>query len=159
MATAIKFGTRYGDNKIFNAPTGDEYDNTYHVDIDKNGHKTLIRDGKTNRYLKIQSFAEECKIENILARCAVDPLALNQRAGQYVDMVDAPKTLAEAQNIMIKIRNEFEGLSVEERGKFDFSVEKYISEYGTEKWAKSLGLVKEEAAEIVEEKTEEAKKE
>ena len=74
-------------------------------------------------------------------------------------MVDAPKTLAEAQNIMIKIRNEFEGLSVEERSKFDFSVEKYISEYGTENWAKSLGLVKEEATEIIEEKTEEAKKE
>lgn len=158
MATATKFGTIYGKNDIFPVATGDEFDKTYHVDIDKNGHKRLIADGKTNRYLKIQSYAEECKIENIIARCAVDPNALNQRVGQYVDMVNAPKTLAEAQNIIIKIKNEFNGLSAEERNKFDNSVEKYIADYGSETWAKSLGLIKEEAAEKITEKTEEEAK-
>ena len=159
MATAIKFGTRYTENKVFAAPTGTEYDKTYHVDIDKNGHKRLIPDGKTNRYQKIQSYLEETKIENIIARCAIDPFALNQRAGQYVDMVDAPKTLAEAQNIIIKIKNEFEGLPLDQREKFGNSVEKYVAAYGSETWAKSLGLIKEEAIEKVEEKTEEGKAE
>lgn len=162
-AAAIKYGTRYGDNKIFATATGTKFDKTYHVDIDKEtGHKSLIADGKTNRYEKIQSYAEECKIENILARCAVDPYALNQRAGQYVDMVNAPKTLAEAQNIMIKIKNEFAGLSLEDRNKFGNSVEKYIAQYGTETWAKALGLIKEEAAEktlAADTKKEEAKTE
>lgn len=162
MATAaIKYGTRYGENKIFAAATGTPYDKTYHIDIDpKTGHKSLKEDGKTNRYEKIQSYAEECKIENILARCAIDPYALNQRAGQYIDVVDAPKTLAEAQNIMIKIKNEFMGLSVEDRNKFGNSVEKYIAQYGSKSWAKALGLIKEEVIEKVEEKTaEEAKTE
>lgn len=159
MATTIKFGTRYTENKVFAAPTGTEYDTTYHVDIDKNGHKTLKADGKTNRYEKIQSYLEETKIENILARCAIDPYALNQRAGQYVDMVDAPKTLAEYQNIYIKIKNEFEGLPLDQREKFGNSVEKYVAAYGSETWAKTLGLIKEEVKEKIEEKTEEVKAE
>lgn len=159
MATAIKFGTRYTENKVFAAPTGTEYDTTYHVDIDKNGHKTLKADGKTNRYEKIQSYLEETKIENILARCAIDPYALNQRAGQYVDMVDAPKNLAEYQNIVIKIKNEYEGLPLEQREKFGFSLEKYVATYGSKEWATTLGLMKEEAIEKVEEKAEEGKAE
>lgn len=156
MATAaIKYGTMYGDNKIFPVATGDEYDTTYHVDVDKAGHKRLIADGKTNRFIKIQSYAEETKIENILARCTIDPMALNQRIGQYVDVVNAPKTLAEYQNIYIKIKNEFEGLSLEDREKFGNSVEKYVAAYGSETWAKSLGLIKEEVAEKITEKAEE----
>lgn len=160
MAVKIEFGTRYGKNPVYPVATGTEYDTTYHVDIDKHGHKRLIADGKTNRYEKIQSFAEECKIENILARCAIDPYALNQRVGQYVDVVNAPKTLAEAQNIMIKIKNEFMSLSVEDRNKFGNSVEKYIAQYGSKSWAEALGLIKEEVIEkVVEKAAEEAKTE
>lgn len=159
MAKKIEFGTRYGENTVYPAATGTEFDTTYHVDIDKHGHKRLIADGKTNRYLKIQSYAEECKIENILARCAIDPNALNQRAGKYVDMVDAPKTLAEYQNLAIKIKQEFEGLTADEREKFDNSVERYVALYGTNQWATALGFKKEEAAEAIAEKTEEVKTE
>lgn len=159
MAVKTEFGTRYGKNPVYPVATGTEFDTTYHVDIDKHGHKKLIADGKTNRYLKIQSYAEECKIENILARCAVDPNALNQRVGQYVDMVNAPKTLAEAQNIIIKVKQEFEGLTADEREKFGNSVERYVALYGTDQWAKSLGYKKEEAAEAITEKAEEVKTE
>lgn len=156
---AINFFSRYNRPKAIPNETGTEFDKTYNVEIDKNGHKELKETGKTNRYEKIQSFKEECEIANILVRATVDPTILNQRNGQYGDFTKAPKTLAEAQNIILKIKDEFFNLPVETRKEFNNSPEQYIAAYGSESWQKALGLVKEEAKEEVKEVKEESKNE
>ena len=88
-------------------------------------------------------------IENILQRAQLgDEEALNRVNAQYLDTTDMPKTLAEAQNKIISIKNEFEKLPVDMRRQFDFSPEKYIQEYGTEPWMKTMGFIKETPAEV-----------
>lgn len=120
--------------------------NDYRVEIDDKGHKTLKFIGTHDIYQDIQSYAEECKIENIIARAAAgDPNALNQRRGTYADITDTPKNLAEAQNIILKLSSEFEKLPTEIRAKFDNSKEKFINEFGSDSWVEAMGLKPTEA--------------
>lgn len=144
MATTIPFRTR-GNILKKTTPTGSQWHNDYQIEISKNGHKELIKTGEHNEYEKIQEYLEETLIENILQRAELgDPLALEARKGTYLDTTDMPKTLAEAQNKIITIKNEFEKLPVDIRRKFDFSPEKYVQEYGNENWANALGFIKKE---------------
>ncbi len=125
---------------------GSRMHNDYQIEIDKKGHKTLHKIGEHNRWEEIQSYKEECSIENILARAAAgDPNALNQRKGFYTDITDTPKTLAEAQNNILKLKQGFEKLPAEIREKFDNSKEKFVMEYGSETWLDKMGFNKETA--------------
>lgn len=115
--------------------------NDYRVEINDKGHKTLKFIGTHDIYQDIQSYAEECKIENIIARAAAgDPNALNQRRGTYADITETPKNLAEAQNIILRLSTEFEKLPTEIRAKFDNSKEKFINEFGSDSWVDAMGL-------------------
>ena len=92
-------------------------------------------------YEEIQSYLEETKIENILARAvAGDPDALNVRQGQYADITQFPTNLAEAQKTILKLGSEFEKLPNEIREKFDFSKEKFIQQFGSEDWVEKMGF-------------------
>lgn len=124
--------------------------NDYQITIDKKGHKVLKQSGTHDIYEEIQSYAEECKIENILARAAAGDLEiLNQRQGVYADITNTPKNLAEAQNSILKLKHEFEALPAETREKFDNSVEKFVMDFGSESWKTAMGYKKaEEATEI-----------
>ena len=66
MAEKLKFATMFSRNETVPAPTGTEYDKEYTMFIDETGHKILKCTGETNRYKKIQSFKDECLIENKL---------------------------------------------------------------------------------------------
>lgn len=121
--------------------------NDYEIQIDKKGHKTLKQVGEHDIYEEIQSFLEETKIENILARAAAGDLnTLNQRTGLYIDVTDSPKTLAEAQNAILKLGNYFDSLPTDVRAKFDNSKEKFVQEYGSEEWLNNMGFKVSEAA-------------
>lgn len=119
---------------------GDKEATTYQTRIDKNGHKVTEAIGKTNIYDRIQSSLEETKIENIIRRFTEGDMSAF-RTGEpiYADMREAPKTLMEAQNMIIRITDEFNNLPVEVRAKFDHSPEKYVALYGSEEWAKFVG--------------------
>lgn len=135
--------------KTIPANPGSPTEPEYMMLIDENGHKCLKQTGETNTYNLIQESLEQTKIENIMKRAeAGDPFAINVMNGQYMDVTDVPNTLAEAQNFVIQATQEFEKLPIDIRRKFDMSAEKYIASFGTETWAKNLGIVlkKEEAA-------------
>lgn len=137
--------------KHYNMPTGSKFHDNYEVTIDDKGHKTLSQCGSTNTYAKIQEHLEETLIENILQRAQLgDTEALERVNAQYLDCTDMPKTLADAQNKILAIKNEFEKLPIDLRREFDFSPEKYIQEYGTEGWMKTMGFIKEAPAEVKE---------
>lgn len=121
-------------------PTGDKEMTTYQTRIDENGHKITEPIGKTNIYDRIQSSLEETKIENIIKRFTEgDMTAFRNGEPIYADITGAPKSLMEAQNMIIKITDEFNSLPVEVRAKFDHSPEKYVAMYGGEKWATAVG--------------------
>lgn len=140
----------------FNVPekvkteSGTRYLNTYQEEIDKEtGKKHLVKSGETNIYAMIQEDLEASKIENILQRVAMGDInALNQRETLYVDSTNMPKTLMEAQNIVLKAKQEFEKMPLEVRKEFDNSAEKYISEMGTKEFNEKMAPYNKRIAEI-----------
>lgn len=137
----VFFASCLTKRKRYFSDPGSREANDYIVDINDKGHKTLRFTGTHDIYQEIQSYAEECKIENIIARAAAgDTTALNQRSGMYGDFTNTPKNLAEAQNIILRLSAEFDKLPVELRKKFDNSKEKYIQEFGSDNWAEIMGL-------------------
>lgn len=128
---------------IFNL-TGDGYEKEYGISLEENGHKVLAQTGKTHAYAMIQTYAEECKIENILQRAVLDPSVLAAKQAMYDDFTDAPKTMYEAQNMIIEMENLWGSLSAEERAEYDNELSQFITAVGSEKWLKTMGMLAEE---------------
>lgn len=138
------FKSRMNRPETVPAATGTEYDKTYEVVIDEYGHKDLVETGETNRFEAIQQYASQCDIKNIIERAmAGDTSGLYAKQGQYLDVTDMPKNLAEAQQAMLKIKNEFYGLTTDIRNKFNNSVDEYIASFGSEEWLKKINPIKE----------------
>lgn len=147
----MKFYSRLNPAPVIEAPAGSKEATTYQTQIDENGHKVTVPIGKTNIYDRIQNSLEETKIENIIKRFTEgDMTAFRTNEPIYADMTEAPKTLMEAQNMIIRITDEFNNLPVEVRAKFDHSPEKYVAMYGGEAWASAVGyeLKKADTSEI-----------
>lgn len=141
--TEVHIWSRFDRPNTIPAPEGTSTEPEYMETIDENGHRTLEQTGETNTYAMIQASLEETKIENIIRRATLgDPTALTQTMGAYMDTTDMPTSLAEMQNAIITIENEFKKLPLETRLKFNQSAEKYISMYGSEEWAKIMGYEK-----------------
>lgn len=130
------------------AHAGEKEKPEYGVKIDERGHKSVYVTGKTNIYDRIQA-ARPMEIQSILDRALrgdVDAMmVVNQRQGAYADVTEAPKTLAEMQQLIIDAKREFEKLPREIRGKFSNDIDQYIAQYGTMDWATKMGLIKEQA--------------
>lgn len=147
MKNEAKFATPYTRiGTHYYAPEGSRMANDYEIKIDKKGHKVLTCVGQHDIYPEIQSYAEECKIENIIARAAAgDMNALNARQAYYADVTDTPRDLAEAQNQILKLKNGFETLPAEIKEKFDNSIEQFVMTFGSEEWANKMGFNAEKA--------------
>lgn len=142
------------------APSGSKEENTYEITIDEHNHKSLKVSGKTNIYEKIQEDLESTKIENILAAAEMgDESALNKVIGSYEDTTEMPKTLAEAQTMLIKLEKEFAKLPTEIKAEFNNSPEEYIAKYGSKEFEDKIGLteLKEKKAETLKNEKEKIK--
>lgn len=136
--------------KRFFAPSGKETINVYQEEI-KKGHKELVKTGETNVYEMIQQDLESSKIENILHRLAMGDLeALNQRDSFFVDATTMPKSLKEANNMILKAKGEFEKLPGEVKELFHNSADQYIEEMGTKEFLDKMAPYNKKMYEIAE---------
>ena len=130
-----KVYTQFNRPKTIPTPSGDKYLNVYQEEISKDGKIELVCIGKTNIYDKIQEDLESTKIENILAAVALGDLSvLRAQEPIYIDSTTFPKTLMEAQNIVVKAKQEFENFPQEVKDIFDNSPEMYVSQMGTKEF-------------------------
>ena len=138
---------------------GESVRRTYLWERNEKGEKVLRLDQTIDQQAEIDSYLEETKIENIIRRASIDPDIAARIApdlgGGIQDFTEAPQTLAELQNIMLRAEQIWEEVPKEIKLKFDNDVDKFISSYGTIEWAKNLGILKEKPK--VEPKAEEAK--
>lgn len=105
------------------------------------GRRVLERTRREEIYELIQSHREECDINNIIARhLNGDPFAINKKIGNFMDLTEVPKTIAEAQQIVINLRNDFEKLPLEIRNKFENNPEIYVASYGSDEWLDKTGV-------------------
>lgn len=135
--------TRYNRPKTKAQNPGSGWKNKYHMELDKHGHKFLVQDEPENIYAVIQSHKEECNMEALVERAQHgDPDAVKRIQAQYTDMTKYPKNLAEAQNEILKMKQEFEKLPTEIKQKFDNSYNVYINQFSKnhEDWEKKLGI-------------------
>lgn len=127
-----KVYTHFNTPKFDPTPSGDEYLNVYQEEILKDGTKGLVCTGKKNVYAMIQEDLESTKIENILKAVAMGDLSmLRSQEPIYIDATTMPKTLMEAQNIVIKAKGEFDKMPDEVRKQFDYNADLYVSMMGT----------------------------
>lgn len=139
----MKFTSAYSERESKFEPVGSKFMDTYEYSIDEKGHKSLVKTGEKDIYTPIQESLESTLIENVLQRAALgDPLALEKVHGQYIDTSEMPANLAEAQNKIISLKNQFNSLPVDVRRQFDFSPEQFIHEFGTNDWAYKMGYIK-----------------
>lgn len=135
--------TRFQRPQAEPTASGTEEEYTYEMTIDKNGHKEIRRSGKTNVYEKIQASYEETKIENIIARAmGGETSGLMAHQGQYLDITNAPQTLAEAQQAIQTAKNIFEKLPISVKEQYNMSVEQYIADIGSDNWMAAMGIEK-----------------
>jgi hypothetical protein len=127
---------------------GEKIRRTYLWQINAKGKKVLVIDQEIDQQAEIDSFLEETKIENILRRASIDPTIAErlkpETSGGVLDFTEAPQTLAELQNIMLRAEQIWKDVPKEIKLKFDNDLDKFISSYGTTEWAKNLGIMKEE---------------
>lgn len=125
----------------FFCPSGQRVELRHRAVIHKDGKRELVHDRKKNTWDIIQSHLEECLIENIIRRALEgDSSVLEVMKGTYTDITGAPQSLAEAQQMIIDLKAKFDELPKDIKRKFDYNVEQYIAEFGTDSWAEKTGV-------------------
>ena len=136
---------------------GESVRRTYLWERNEKGEKVLRLDQTIDQQAEIDSYLEETKLENIIRRASIDPdiaARLVPDVGNGIqDYTEAPQTLAELQNIMLRAEQIWEEVPKDTKLKFDNDVDKFIASFGTVEWAKNLGIYKEKQAEAEETKT------
>ena len=132
---------------FYNNP-GKKFETKWQETVEK-GKLTICISGYENVYERIQADLEQCKIENILKKVAMGDLTmLNQAEPMYVDATTMPKTLMEAQNLVIRMKDEFSKMPTEVKEKFNNSAEQYVSEMGTKEFFEKMAPYNQKIAEI-----------
>lgn len=144
--------TKYDRPLPGHCPSGTGTLREYQEEI-KKGVKGLVFTGLKNVYEMIQMDYEQTKIENILHSALMgDYTALNARDGSYADATTMPKNLMEAQNLVIRMKSEFDKMPVEVKEKFNNSADKYVELMGTKEFQNIMSPYNEKIAKIAEEK-------
>lgn len=93
------------------------------------GVKKLVVTGKENLKEFIESSKADTLISNIMKRFENgDVNILSRVQGFYGDVTSMPSNLAECQNLLIKLENQFNSLPAETKAKFDNSFNKYVKD-------------------------------
>lgn len=131
---------RYDHKRKF-CKAGDRVHTEYQPVYDNRGQWHLEPCGETNLYLDIQSHAESCDINVIMARYANGETdVLSRIQGVYGDFTNVPTNYAEIMNQQIKAKALFMSLAPEVREKYDNSVEVFMSSLGTKEGWEALGF-------------------
>lgn len=142
MSKKLPFGFKYQMKEAkHKTPTGLKIQMEHRGEIDLKGRRHLIRDVEKPIYEIIQASREQTEIERIVKRALEgDPTVLQAREGQYTDITEAPKSIAEAQQAIINAKRNFELLDPETKKKFENNVEIFIATAGSKEWLDKMGI-------------------
>ena len=143
----MQFKTQYDPRDRVETCPGSPEHITYAGHYDEKGRVVLEESGRENIYDFIQSHAESCDIHVLMKRYQNgDVSALSQAQGFYGDVLDFPKTYAEALNHFNEMERKFMSLPVDIREKFGNSFSEFLAASGEPDFLDRLGIKKEEAA-------------
>ena len=131
---------KYSEDEIFTNP-GCRYRDVYTPDISKDGIIELVVTGKEDLVEYYNSFRDSSDPEILIQRFMNgDPTALSGGNPMFLDLLGAPKTLAEAYALNTRAERAFDGLPNEVRERFDFSFGKFLENVGSKEWFDLLKL-------------------
>lgn len=131
---------KYKEDEIFTNP-GSRYRDVYTPNISKDGIIELVVTGKEDLVEYMNSFRDSTDPEILIQRFMNgDTSALSGGNPMFLDLLGAPKTLAEAYALNARAQKAFEGLPDSIRSKFDNSFYKFLECAGTQEWFDTLKL-------------------
>lgn len=134
MSAKQNFFSQINRPKTLPCNPGTKFLNKYQETI-KEGVRSLIPIGKTNVYDIIQSHAKEGDVKWIIAQFANGNLdVLRKSEPVYTDATTLPKSLMEAQNLCLRMKQEFEEMPSEVKKLFNYSADLYIEKMGTQEF-------------------------
>lgn len=134
------------ENKRYHMNAGSRKKQEYLPVYDSFGVWHLEKTKESDLYLDIQSFADSCDINVLMARYRNGETdVLSRVQGFYGDVSNIPSNYAELMNTKLQAEALFNGLSADVREKYNNSVEQFMSEIGTQAGLEKLGVKFDEA--------------
>lgn len=94
--------------------------------VNPDGSVTLVRDGVRYLHSEIQTYEEQCNVNNIMRRyVAGDVNALGSVQGTFADIFDLPQTRQEALQAIMDAQRTFDELPVDVRQQYNGSWEAF----------------------------------
>lgn len=123
----------------FLSPAGDRYRPVYTPEIAADGQIELVQTGVEDLQQYIDSFKDSCDISVMVQRfLAGDETALRNGNPVFMDLLGAPKNLAEAYALNFRAQKAFENLPADIKNKFDNNFYRFLSEAGSDSWFNAL---------------------
>lgn len=130
----------------FFTPAGEQFKTQLVCVQTPDGNFDLVPGETIDLQEEIDSHAESCSIELILAKCAAgDTSGLSKVQGSFVDCTAMPKTYRDILDIVIRGRAEFDNLPLEVRQRFDSNFMNWFEAAGTEEWLKKMDFVQDKS--------------
>ena len=129
------------DHPRFQCDAGSRIHTEFQPVYDVNGVWHLEKSGETNQYFEIQSHADSCDINIIMARYANGETdVLSKMQGVYGDFSEVPTNYAEILNQQIKAKALFMSLAPELREKYNNSVEEFMASFSSKEGWEASGF-------------------
>lgn len=123
----------------FVSQPGDEFHIEYSSRLMPNGTIQLTPCGKTDISASINSYKDQTDIAFVLERLEAGDTSMLSPTMLYGDFTNVPKTYADAVNMLLDVKHDFEQLPLEVRKEFDNDVMKYMESAGSDSWLKKVG--------------------
>lgn len=128
---------------------GERYRPVYTPEIKSDGQFELVQTGVEDLQQYIDSFKDSCDVSLMVQRfLAGDETALRNGNPVFMDLVGAPKSLAEAYALNFRAEAAFENLPAEIKNQFGNNFYQFLSAVGTEQWYKALKQPEPEVKEV-----------
>lgn len=131
------------DPNSFISHSGDQFHINFSPRVLDNGELKLVESGKDDIKQMINSFRDSTDMSFILQRLAVgDSSVLSQRPGMFGDFTQMPTTYAEALQLVIDGRREFDVLPLDVKNSFNNDFRQFLASAGTPEWHEKLSALK-----------------
>lgn len=153
MAEKVKYYTKDNHPKTKPQKVHFEWVTKYVELFDKNGHPYLEEVETYNQHERTQSYKEQCKVDNIIAAAQRGDLSMFRKTEPtYFDATTMPKSFVDAQNLVIRMKDEFKRMPSEVKEKFNNSPEMYVNMMGTKEFDKIMGAYNDKVSKIAKNK-------
>lgn len=128
QSTSVTFFTGYRFPAQIVEKNFDKVKHQYGFAFDDNGKRFLAVKRDVDIQSEINAFENDCNIYNMLNRYMYGDLnALNKKETVYADISTTPKSLQEALNIQIRLKDDFNRMKPEVRAEFNNDFNQYIA--------------------------------